>query len=50
MHNGISSYLPTGRAGDTTMVWVRLTHNREEKESRGVEQRDRKKKKNENQK
>lgn len=26
MHNGISSYLPTGRAGDTTMVWVRKKH------------------------
>lgn len=42
MRNGISSYLPTGRAGDTTMVWVRLTHKHRENESR-TEQRDRKK-------
>lgn len=49
MHTGISSYLPTGRAGDTTMVWVRLTHNTErreaEEQNRGTE-----KEKNENQK
>lgn len=43
MHNGISSYLPTGRAGDTTMVWVRSTHKHRENESRRTEQRDRKK-------
>jgi len=49
MQNGISSYLPTGRADDTTMVWMTLTHNTErrkaEEQNRGTE-----KERNENQK
>lgn len=49
MHNGITSYLPTGRAGDTTMVWVTLTRNTErrkaEEQNRGTG-----KERNENQK
>lgn len=34
MHNGHSSYLPTGRAGDRTMVWMSATHNTEKNRSR----------------
>lgn len=50
MHTGISSYLPTGRAGDTTMVWVRLTHNTERRQKAEEQNRGTEKEKNENQK
>lgn len=47
MRNGISSYLPTGRAGDNNGEGDIDTQHTD-KESRGSKQRDRKRKKNEN--
>lgn len=43
-------YLPTGRAGDTTMVRVRFTHNGQRTKAEGGAEQGGQKKKNENQK
>lgn len=43
-------YLPTGRAGDTTMVRVRFTHNAQRTKAEGGAEQGGQKKKNENQK